>query len=279
MLGAVLVPEWKSNNNLLLLSLLLIGAALIHLASNTFNDYFDYRKGSDSKETKVTPFSGGSGLLVEELLTPGEVLTLSFTLLLFALLAGFGVIYMSPASPGLIIALGTSGVLLGYCYTASPFQLAYRGAGEIAVFIAFGPLPVIAAYCILGGNTSQIPLLASLPPGIMTAAILWINQFPDFETDRNAGKCNLLVGLGLSKGRYVYYSLILIAAFFIWAAVHSGGLPLGSLWALTFLAPALAASVILHNNYGNVEKLVPAMALTIIANTLMSLIMVVTVLI
>jgi 1,4-dihydroxy-2-naphthoate octaprenyltransferase len=273
-LGGVLVPGWEKADKLLLFGLIILCGSLIHLASNTMNDYFDFKCGSDSPDTCKTPFSGGSGLMVEKLLAPGEVLTLSICLLTVAALTGFIILYLSPGTPLFILFFGAAGIFLGYAYTAPPFNFVYRGLGEFTIFLAFGPLTVCATHYILSGTISIPPFLYSLAPGIMTTAILWINQFPDYETDKRAKKKTLVVQIGLSRSRYIYFILIALTAITLVVNSLSGQLPMKTLWALLFILPALAAAIILHRHYLSPSKLIPAMASTIGAHTVLTLIMI-----
>ena len=273
LLGGLLAPNAGPGRTTLILLTLFCGA-FVHLASNTLNDYFDFKSGADSKEVRKTPFSGGSGLLTEGQLLPGEVLRLSVGLVVVALsLAGL-IMLLSPGKGLVILALGMTGLLLGIAYTAPPFKLSYRGLGEVAIFLTFGPVPVLAAYYIAAGTLSIAPLSASLPLGLMTTAILWINQFPDFETDRKAGKRTLLVQAGPSKGRYVYLLLLILVALTLAGGVLFNHLPAKSLLGLLFLAPALPATRILFGNFNAPEGLVPAMGLTIAAQALLGILMI-----
>ena len=273
-LGGVLVPGWDEANKLLLFGLIIVCGSLIHLASNTMNDYFDFKSGSDSPDTCTTPFSGGSGLLVEKLLAPREVFILSICLLTLAAIAGFIILYLSPGTPLFILLFGATGIFLGYAYTAPPFNFVYRGLGELTTFLAFGPLTVCATYYMLSGNISITPFLYSLAPGIMTTAILWINQFPDYETDKRAKKKTLVVQIGLSRSRYIYFILIALTATTLIVSSLHGQLPMKILWALFFIIPALAAAIILQRHYLSPSKLIPAMASTIGAQTVLTLIMI-----
>lgn len=274
-LGGVLVPGWEKVDKLLLFGLIILCGSLIHLASNTMNDYFDFKGGSDSPDTCKTPFSGGSGLIVEKLLAPREVLILSICLLTMAALIGFTIIYLSPGTTLFILLFGAAGIFLGYAYTAPPFRFVYRGLGEFTIFLAFGPLTVCATYYILNGHISITPFLYSLAPGIMTTAILWINQFPDYETDKRAKKNTLVVQIGLSHSRYIYFILIALAAATLVVSSLYGPLPMKILWALLFILPALGAAIILHRHYRSPSRLIPAMASTIGAHTVLTLIMIV----
>ena len=273
MLGALLSSNEKDLQMLLFILTIACGA-LINLATNTLNDYFDYLKGCDHKETPQTPFSGGSGLIVDGCLTPDEVSGLSGVLVFAALATGLSILTLSPANPLIILLLGLTGIFLGYAYSAPPLRLSSRGLGEIAVFAACGPLSVMAPYYIMCGNFSTTSLIASLPPGLMTTAILWINQFPDFETDKKAGKKNLLVRIGRENGRYIYLILILTAATSLLFAATCSFLPMRSLWGLLFLIPLVHASKVLFNSFQSPTKLIPAMALTIVSQAILSIAMI-----
>ncbi len=257
-----------------LILLTLLCGSLVHLASNTLNDYFDFASGADSKEVGLTPFSGGSGLLREEKLLPGEVLSLSIGLIVLALLSAGLILLLSPGKALVILAIGLTGLVLGIVYTAPPFKLSYRGLGEIAIFVTFGPIPVVGACYIASGTLSSASFVASLPFGLMTTAILWINQFPDFETDKRAGKRTLLVQMGPAKGRYVYLALLFLAALTLVVGVMLHHLPQKSLLGLFFLAPAIPAARILFKNFDAPEGLVPAMGLTIAAHAVLGILMI-----
>lgn len=277
-LGGVLALREKEGS-ILLLILTITCSALINLVTNTLNDYFDYMQGYDSEEAQRTPFSGGSGLIVNGFITTEEILRLSAVLIFSVLAAGLVILMLSPANPLIILLLGLAGIFLGYAYSAPPFSLSSRGMGEITVFLACGPLSVMTPYYIMSGSLSTMPLLASLPPGLMVTAILWINQFPDFETDREAGKKNLLVRMGREKGRLVYIILALTASLSLLFAGVSSHLPRESLWGLLFLISLIPAAGGLRKNFKDPLKLVPAMAITILSHIILTGTMIVAVII
>jgi len=273
--GATLAYRRFGKISFAVFSLSLLCAALIHLGSNTLNDYFDYLSGSDSAKVLKTPFSGGSGMLSGREISPQKVMALSISLLVSGFIAGVAAILLSNADLIILLLLGLAGIFVGYAYTAPPLKLSYRGMGEALVFLAFGPLPVVVSYYINSGVFSMASLVASIPFGLMTVAILWINQFPDYLTDRQAGKCNLLVRLGLKRGCYGYYLLIALTSLSLLLGVYLGALPPGGLFGLLFLFPLIPACLLLHKNFGEPQKLVPAMGLTIVAHTLMSILIIV----
>ena len=83
-----------------------------------------------------------------------------------------------------MLALGLASVAAGYFYTASPFSLAYRGLGEVVVFVFMGPVIVVGAYYVQTEAWAWEPFVASLPIGLLVAAILHANNVRDIENDR-----------------------------------------------------------------------------------------------
>lgn len=109
---------------------------------------------------------------------------------------------------------------------------ARKGLGELLVALNFGPLLVAGSTLVQTGTLEPVALLAGVPPGLLTAAILWINEFPDLEGDKATGKNNLVVVLGKARARYGY--VLLVGGAFTLIAVMAilGVLPLLSLIAL-----------------------------------------------
>ena len=119
----------------LLFWLTLAGAVLLHLGSNTINDWFDHRSGNDEVNVEfVSPFTGGSRMIQAGFVTPRGVLTLSIVLFALAMFIG---IYLYTVRGPAIILFGITGLVLGILYTEPRAMLAGRGLGEIAIFLAF----------------------------------------------------------------------------------------------------------------------------------------------
>ena len=95
-----------------------------------------------------------------------------------------------------LFPLGCAALLLGWSYHGPPLQLAYRGLGELDVVVIYGPAIALAAHILMGGQHAGAVVWASLPLGVFIAAFLWVNEFPDHDADRGAGKRNLVVRLG-----------------------------------------------------------------------------------
>ena len=145
--------------------------------------------------------------------------------------AGLLLLWVRPSAALLVI--GVLGVLVGLFYTAPPLKLVYRGLGEIAVALGFGPLMLLGAYVVQsGGSVAVEPLVASLPIALLVALILYVNEVPDAPADARAGKRTLPVRL--PRGTVIgIYQLLALAAFAIIAGgVLAGILPIPALLAL-----------------------------------------------
>ncbi len=227
----------------------LFAGIFLHVAANTFNDYFDWRSGTDpANNDYFLPYSGGSRSIELGLVNERQLFTVAMVSLLVS--AGLGVLLFLQAGIG-ILAFGLAGAFLAYFYTAPPLRLsARRGLGELAVGLAFGPLAVAGTVYALTGSVSTADFLVGVPIGLLTIAILWINQFPDLESDKETGKINLVVVLGRSRARYGYL-LLMLAAFGLaayWTLV-TGLFPVGALLILGGAPLAIGAIRTIMSEY------------------------------
>ena len=104
---------------------------------------------------------------------------------------------------------GASGAVGGFFYTAPPFKLAARrGLGEVSIGLLFGPILTMGAVFALTGVHSWDAFLLGIPMGLLTTAILWINQFPDTPSDIATGKIHLVATLGIRNARWGYLGLM-----------------------------------------------------------------------
>ncbi|UCH77493.1 MAG: 1,4-dihydroxy-2-naphthoate octaprenyltransferase [Candidatus Coatesbacteria bacterium] len=241
--------------------LTLVGMVALHGGTNLANDYFDHRSRNDWVNETPTPFSGGSRVIQEGTVSPRAMLI--YSIACFAVGAAIG-LYLWRVTPGnVVLWLGLVGVASGFFYTATPLAIGYRGVGELFVGVNFGPLPVLGAHYVQAGTLSPAALLASLPVGLLIAAVLYINEFPDYRADKEVNKKTLIVLLGPRRARYGYVALMVLTYGALIAAVAAGALPLWALLGLATLPLAVKAGAVLMRHYGEPYKLIPANGLTI----------------
>ncbi len=171
--------------------LTLIGGSFAHLAINVSNDIFDTLSGADDANTTPTQFSGGSRVAVYDLVTIRGLTQLS--LALFGAAALIGLLLVAVTGSMTLLWIGVAGIVVGVAYTAPPLKLVYRGLGEFAVAIGFGPIMLLGAYVVQTGQLALEPLVLSFVPGILISLILFVNEIPDRRSDAEAGKRTLPV--------------------------------------------------------------------------------------
>jgi 1,4-dihydroxy-2-naphthoate octaprenyltransferase len=231
----------------------------LHAGTVILNDYFDFRSGADVLNRERTPYSGGSGLLPENVLSPGHVLVVGLLCFGLSCLLGFYIVLTrSPA----VLAVGFAGASIGFFYTAPPLKLAYRGLGETARLIAT-PLMVLGAYLVqvpLSGGDLQattVAFVASLPVAFLNMSALYIFEFPDYEADSAVGKKNIVVRLGRKNAVYPFIAMSALAYLSLLAGILSGLLPYYSALALIALPISALACNGLMKNHGQPKQLVP----------------------
>ncbi|MFQ6093256.1 MAG: 1,4-dihydroxy-2-naphthoate octaprenyltransferase [bacterium] len=244
--------------------LTMLGGLFLHAGTNVINDYSDHRSGNDEVNLEfVRPFSGGSRVIQLGLLTPLEVLVGGLALFLLGSLMG---LYLAWVRGPLILALGVIGIASGMFYSGKPFDWASKGIGEMLVGLNFGVLMTLGAYYVQTQELSWVPVMAGIPVAFFIAAVLYINEFPDYQADKVVGKKTLVVRLGRQKAVIGYVVLIMGAYLSILAGVVTGVLAPVALAGLATLPLSVRAIHYARRHYAKSFDLVPANALTIIAH-------------
>ncbi len=244
--------------------LTLLGAILIQIATNMFNDYFDFKSGNDLQVKHQNPFAGGGRILTAGLITPTKHFLVSSAFLLLGCLIGLYFVFVQGLTS--LFWLGLIGVISSYFYVGPPFKLAHRGIGELIVGLNFGPVMTLGAYYVQTGTWTSVtePFLASIPIGLLIAAVLWINEFPDMEADKAVGKKTLVLRLGYARSIRVYIGLVggaylLILVYALLAIFTSLQVTsFATLIALLSIPLALRAVRVLRTNYNDANTIIPA---------------------
>jgi len=243
------------------LGLTLLGGSLLHIGTNTANDYFDHTSGTDEANYNyMVPFSGGSRSIQMGLISAKGMLTVA--VVSFALSAVVGIPLIQKAGMS-VLWLGLIGFLSGLFYTAPPFRFASRkGLGELLIGLNFGPLMVAGSALVQTGQLLPEAFLAGIPIGLLVAAIVYVNEFPDHDGDKATGKDTLIVVFGPEKARIGYVLLVAGAFISIVVMALNGTFPMLTLIALVASYFGVRAIQVLYKYYDD-RLLQPANAGTI----------------
>ena len=242
-----------------------IGLLLCHISVNVLNDYYDYISGIDLK-TRRTPFSGGSGFLPAASLNPRHVLWFGLACFLLAVPIG---VYFVLVSGWLLLPLLLVAAMCILLYTPLLTKL---GWPEWAPGIGLGVLPVLGVYFVQTGEYTLPAVVASIPSGILVHNLLLLNEFPDAEADKTAGRKTLPITIGGRGSGIVYTTLTIILYLWIIAWVAARIMPVFCLMALATLPFAVRAIRGALNSQDE-SKLMPAMANNVLAVLLTQLLL------
>jgi len=242
----------------------LIAAVFYHAGINVLNDYFDYLNGTDNiNQTGLSPFTGGSRMIQNKIMTPGETYILGVLFLITGSIIG---LYLAYERGIFLLLIGTMGLFSGYYYTAPPVFFAGRGLGELLVGLNFGVLSVAGSYYVQAQGFSFAAVFASLPLLFLIAAILYINEFPDYDADKAVGKNHLVVYLGMERARWGFLFIVAGAYISIIAGVILDLLPITALFVTPAAILGIKAVKGLFENYKKTVELIPSIKATILCH-------------
>lgn len=235
-----------------------------HAGINVLNDYFDYLNGADNiNQTGLSPFTGGSRMIQNKIMTPEETYILGVLLLMAGSVIGLYLAYERGIS---LLLIGVVGLFSGYYYTAPPVFFAGRGLGEFLVGLNFGILSTIGSYYVQAQDISLAAVFASLPLSFLIAAILYINEFPDHDADKAVGKNHLVVCLGMEKARWGFLFIVAGAYISIITGVISDLLPSAALFVIPAAIFGIKAVKGLFKDYKKTTELIPSIKATILCH-------------
>ncbi|HEY2204978.1 MAG TPA: 1,4-dihydroxy-2-naphthoate polyprenyltransferase [Pseudonocardia sp.] len=180
---------------------LLVAVGMV-VGVNYANDYSDGKRGTD--DDRVGPLRlVGSGAAA-----PEAVRSMAFAWLALALLAGLGLVLLS--GHYWLLALGAACLLGAWFYTGGSRPYGYRGLGEVAVFVFFGPVAVLGTTYVQSGAPGGLAVLASVGVGLLSCSVLVANNLRDISSDAVVGKRTLAVLLGDRNTRRLYAALLTV---------------------------------------------------------------------
>ena len=251
------------------LAVTVLGIFAVEVAKNASGEIFDWDSGTDLRVRPEdrSPFSGGKRVLVDGLLTRRQTWGIAIGGYMVAVVAGLVIVRWREAG---VLWIGVAGLSLAFFYHAPPLRLSYRGLGELAVVACYGPLICAGTYLVQRGEMPTSVVLLSLPLGLLIAAFLWINEFPDHAADALSGKRTLVVRLG-RRGAATGFGAIGVAAALVLALLPAAGLPrtvwLGGIGVMRYWPAANS----LRAAPEDTSAIVPAQAMTLQAFLLYAL--------
>jgi 1,4-dihydroxy-2-naphthoate polyprenyltransferase len=188
---------------------MLMASLLIQIATNMFNEYFDYKRGLDNENSV-----GIGGTIVRDGIKPKTVMSLAFGFYGIALLLG---IYICANSSWWLALLGVICMTVGYFYTGGPLPIAYTPFGEIVAGFFMGLLIILISFYIQTGIVDRTSVLVSIPIMILVGEILLSNNIRDLDGDKVNGRKTLAILLGKKKAIYLLASMFIVS--YLWAFV------------------------------------------------------------
>ena len=213
-----------------------VGVISLHASVDLLNDYWDFKRGIDTK-TKRTKMSGGTGVLPEGLLTPKSVYIVGIAFLILGAIIG---IYF-------VIIFGiTIGLILGFAILSVIFystKIVNWGLAEVFVTIK-GTLIIIGTYYIQSQSIDDFTILAGIVVGVLSSLVLFVTSIPDHDVDKEKGRRTLIIIFGKANAVKTFLIFPILAYGIIIYGVVSGLFPIYSL--IVLLAKPFLIMAILH---------------------------------
>ncbi|MFC3192619.1 prenyltransferase [Marinicella sediminis] len=234
-LGYSMALKGGANSQTGLLLLVMSAALCAHISVNMLNEYSDFKTGLDFN-THQTPFSGGSGALPAEATSAPVVLALGLFFLAVSVVIG---LYLMSFTGQALLPLGLLGVVLVLSYT--PWLNRWPLICLLAPGLGFGAVMTVGTYVILTGVLAwQIWVVAAVVFCLINNLLL-LNQVPDINADRQAGRCTFPIAYGLVASHVVYVLFAMLAVVLLMMMVFIEALPRTSMWALVPMLGAIVA--------------------------------------
>ena len=252
-----LALTWRQNSSIDPLDAILIfaGVMALHASVDLLNDFWDFKRGIDTK-TKRTKMSGGTGVLPEGLLKPSSVYRAGIAFLIIGSVIGSYFVI----THGIII-----GIILGFAILSIYFystKIVDYGLGEFFVVVK-GSMIVIGTFFIQSGEITIESILGGIVVGVLSSLVLFIASFPDHDADKSKGRKSLVIVVGKEKAAKLFWIFPIISYLTIIIGVSTNLFPLISLITLLTIPLMIKSGLGLRKNFDSIENLVPFMSSTL----------------
>lgn len=249
--------NWQQNSSIDPFDAILIfaGVMALHASVDLLNDYWDFKRGIDTK-TKRTKMSGGTGVLPEGLLKPSSVYRAGVAFLIIgSVIGGYFVI-----TDGIIV-----GIILGFAILSIYFystKIVDSGLGEFFVAVK-GSMIVIGTYYIQSGEITLESILGGIVVGVLSSLVLFIASFPDHDADKSKCRKSLVIAVGKEKAAKLFWIFPLLSYCAIIIGVSTNLFPILSLITLFTIPLMIKSGLGLRKNFDSIDNLVPFMSSTL----------------
>tara|TARA_Y100000389_G_C17419440_1_gene495789 strand:- start:222 stop:1160 length:939 start_codon:yes stop_codon:yes gene_type:complete len=252
-----LALHWSQNGSLDYFDVILTfaGVLALHASVDLLNDYWDFKRGIDTKTTR-TKMSGGTGVLPEGLLKPSSVYRAGVVFLIIGSLIGSYFVIMD----GILIA-----IILGFAILSIYFystKIVDSGLGEFFVAVK-GSMIVMGTFFIQSGEVTVESILAGIVIGTLSSLVLFIASFPDHDADKSKGRKTLVIVVGKEKAIKLFWLFPLVSYVVILIGVSVNLFPFLSLISLLSFPLMIKSGLGLQKNYDAIDNLVPFMSSTL----------------
>lgn len=243
---------------------MMIASIFIQMATNMFNEYYDFKRELDNEES-----IGIGGAIVRNGVKPKTVLNLALALYGISILIG---VYICMETSWLLAVVGIIAMMIGYFYTGGPYPIAYTPFGELVSGFVMGMLLILIAFYIQTGTVTVEAILLSVPSMLLVAGIMMANNIRDIEQDTKGGRKTLAILIGRSNAITVLALFFIIS--YVWIVLL---IPFEHLtpWALLIFIsirkPIKAITV--FRKHLQPLQVMPAMKETAVTNTVFALLL------
>jgi len=250
------VTWWHSGTiDIFQAALTMAGVIALHASVDLLNDYWDFKRGIDTK-TKRTGMSGGTGVLPEGLLKPKSVYNAGILFLVAGGLIGGYFVVLHGVVIGVILAFAIMSI---YFYST---KIVNWGLAEVFVAVK-GTLIVMGTYYIQNSELTDVVVLSGIVVGVLSSLVLFVASFPDHDADKEKGRRTLVILAGRQKAVSIFYIFPIISYGIIIGCVAMSIIPVFCLISLAAIPVVISSIRKLKSSISDEDKIIPAMKSTL----------------
>ena len=250
------VTWWNSGTiDIFQAALTMGGVIALHASVDLLNDYWDFKRGIDTR-TKRTGMSGGTGVLPEGLLKPKSVYNAGILFLVAGGLIGGYFVVLHGVVIGVILAFAIMSI---YFYST---KIVNWGLAEVFVAVK-GTLIVMGTYYIQNSELTDVVVLSGIVVGVLSSLVLFVASFPDHDADKEKGRRTLVILAGRQKATSIFYIFPIISYGIIIGCVAMSIIPVFCLISLAAIPVVISSIRKLKSSISDEDKIIPAMKSTL----------------